>query len=188
MAYDEQLEREVLTIIRAAGQDGYVLRLEEIEAELRELESLDLDTIQKDSVSESVLESIRNNAPDIQVLNGLTGTSYYYCSKYLTETYARILVDKGEDPLVMIAEAVRENSRLYPRPIPISQFQGPPFDLTPEAAEEFLHLIENLDEFHDIDRTATSVGTIFLYSKKYLEPDHASMIAEWLDVGQADSP
>jgi hypothetical protein len=36
--------------------------------------------------------------------------------------------------------------------------------------------------------TMTSASSVFLYSTLYLEPAHASMLAEWLDVGQFDNP
>jgi hypothetical protein len=29
---------------------------------------------------------------------------------------------------------------------------------------------------------------VFLYSTRHLDPDHASMLAEWLDVGQYRNP
>jgi hypothetical protein len=48
--------------------------------------------------------------------------------------------------------------------------------------------MEQQAEYRDIARTITSIGTVFLYSNQYLDPDHASMLAEWLDVGQANNP
>ena len=40
----------------------------------------------------------------------------------------------------------------------------------------------------DIARTATSASGCYLYSTRHLEPDHAAVLAEWLDVGQFDNP
>lgn len=42
--------------------------------------------------------------------------------------------------------------------------------------------------YGDIAQIRTSVGTVFLYSASYLDPAHASMLAEWLDVGQFNNP
>ena len=42
--------------------------------------------------------------------------------------------------------------------------------------------------YGDIARTATSASGVYLYSTRHLEPDHAAMLAEWLDVGQFDNP
>jgi len=44
------------------------------------------------------------------------------------------------------------------------------------------------DAFKDIQQTTSSIGTAFLYSTIHLDPDYASMLAEWLDVGQASNP
>jgi hypothetical protein len=43
-------------------------------------------------------------------------------------------------------------------------------------------------DYQDIAQTTSSIGTVFLFSRLYLEPDYASMLAEWIDVGQAKSP
>jgi len=44
------------------------------------------------------------------------------------------------------------------------------------------------EEYQDIAQTTTSIGTIFLYSTRHLDPGHASMLAEWFDVGQFNNP
>ena len=44
------------------------------------------------------------------------------------------------------------------------------------------------EEYRDIVSTTTSTSRVFLYSTLHLEPDHASMLAEWLDVGQSNNP
>jgi hypothetical protein len=43
-------------------------------------------------------------------------------------------------------------------------------------------------EYQDIAQTTSSIGTVFLFSRLHLEPDYASMLAEWIDVGQSKSP
>jgi hypothetical protein len=44
------------------------------------------------------------------------------------------------------------------------------------------------EEFQDIALATTSMGRVYLYSTHHLEPDYASTLAEWLDVGQANNP
>jgi hypothetical protein len=44
------------------------------------------------------------------------------------------------------------------------------------------------EEYKDIERLSTSAGTVFLYSTLHLDPAHASMLAEWIDVGQFENP
>jgi hypothetical protein len=43
-------------------------------------------------------------------------------------------------------------------------------------------------EYQDIQQTTTSIGTVFLFSTLYLEPDYATFLAEWIDVGQVNNP
>ena len=40
----------------------------------------------------------------------------------------------------------------------------------------------------DIKFTTSSLGTVFLYSNKYLEDDYADFLAQYLDVDQVMSP
>jgi hypothetical protein len=57
--------------------------------------------------------------------------------------------------------------------------------------EEILTCLEKMSdqkEYQDIAQTTTSTGTVFLYSDIYLDPGYASMLAEWLDVGQFNNP
>ena len=121
-------------------------------------------------------------------LAGQDGSRSYYSSLSMTEAYAKIILGKQGDPLRLIAEIVRQNSEFYPRPVPVDTFTQPPFDL---SAEEVLNDLERMaenGEYGDIVATTTSTSRVFLYSTLHLEPDHASMLAEWLDVGQHNNP
>ena len=106
----------------------------------------------------------------------------------MTETYAMILLQKLGDPLRLIAETVRENSAVYPRPVPLDIFTQPPFDLTRQEVLNDLERMAAEDEYRDIVPTTTSASRVFLYSTLHLEPEYASMLAEWLDVGQFNNP
>ena len=134
-----------------------------------------------------IREAVQENA-DLREISARNGISYYYSTLNLSETYAGILVSKEEGPLSVIAQVVRENSKIYPRPVPLDIFSGPPFDLTEEEILDYLKRMGEQSEYQDIARTTTSVGTVFLYSSRYLEPDYAFTLAEWLDVGQANNP
>jgi hypothetical protein len=116
------------------------------------------------------------------------GIAYYHSVQSLSETYAGMLVWKSENPLWMIAEVVRTNSKLYPRPVSLDSFQKPPFGLTREEIVECLDTMAYHKEYQDIAQTITSAGTQFLFSTDHLDPDHALTLAEWLDVGQVNNP
>jgi hypothetical protein len=57
-----------------------------------------------------------------------------------------------------------------------------------EEIEASLEHMAGKEDFRDICRTTTSIGTAFLFSTLHLEPDYASMLAEWFDVGQFQNP
>jgi hypothetical protein len=112
----------------------------------------------------------------------------FYSSQFMTESYTRILLQKETNLLLLIAEVVRENSAVYPRPVPLDLFGDSPFNLTQDQLQGYLEQIAKEEGYRDIRQTTTSTGNIFLYSSLHLEPDYASMLAEWLDVGQFNNP
>ena len=132
-------------------------------------------------------ETVKQNEEVKEILDG-KGLSHYYSVQSMAETYARILIQREGDPLLLMAEVIRENSRRYPRPVPLTIFEESPFELTPEQILFCLKKMAGEEDYQDIEQTTTSIGTVFLYSRQHLEPDHAAMLAEWLDVGQSNNP
>ncbi len=88
----------------------------------------------------------------------------------------------------MMAEVIREHSRIYPRPVPIALFQCSPFNLTEDLIERALQEMSLQEPYRDISQVTSSIGNTFLYSKDYLDQDYATMLAEWIDVGQVQNP
>ncbi len=99
-----------------------------------------------------------------------------------------MLLEKQGDPVRLVAEVIRENSAAYPRPVPLDIFTRPPFDLSREQVLDCLKRMAVEEEYSDIVSTVTSASTTYLYSTLHLESDHASMLAEWFDVGQFENP
>ncbi len=135
-----------------------------------------------------VLKKLIDESKDLHALAAQDGARSYYSSDFMTETYALILIGKQGDRLRLIAETVRENSALYPRPVPLDFFTQPPFGLTRLEVLNELERMGSEEEYRDIVSTTTSTSRVFLYSTRHLEPDHATMLAEWLDVGQSNNP
>ncbi len=123
-------------------------------------------------------------------LHGLpgTGSSWYYSSDHMTEAYAKLLLHRQEGPLQLIAETVRQSASTHRRPVPLGIFTRPPFNLTRDQVFRSLAVMTETEGYGDIARTTTSASGIYLYCKTHLEPDHATMLAEWLDVGQCENP
>jgi hypothetical protein len=132
-------------------------------------------------------ETVKQNE-ELKEIVDAKGLVHYYSVRSMAETYAKILIRSGEDPLLLMAEMVRENSNRYPRPVPLTLFEDPPFGLTPGEISSCLNKMANQQGYQDIRQTTTSIGTVFLFSTLYLEPDYASFLAEWTDVGQANNP
>jgi hypothetical protein len=188
----QRREAAILAIgnhIRKASGEGRLVRIPEVLSELHRLDFLSREE-QEDANAESrsILEDALEKNEDLREATGKDGLPRYYSTRTMSDAYAGILFLKEEDPLTMMAEIIRENSRVYPRPIRLDAFTQPPFDLTLEGIEACLLRMENKEGYRDIVRTQTSIGTDFLYSTLHLEPDYASMLAEWYDVGQSRNP
>ncbi len=177
------------SFIRERSKEGRFAWMEEILSELLSrglLESENEEGHFDEAIS--ILDAALHRNEDLREWKGKDGFSRYYSSLAMSEAYATLLIRKEEGPLIMMAEVIRENSAIYPRPVPIDIFMESPFDLSREEILECLKKMREEAEYQDIAQTTTSAGTLFLYSSQHLEPDHASMLAEWLDVGQANNP
>jgi hypothetical protein len=184
----EPAPRIIAAMIRQSSEGGQLISEEEILCRAIEKGLFRPDAEDPAvEVGKALTKLIRENQ-DLHELTGQNGSRTYYSALSMTEAYAKILLGKQGDPLRLVAEIVRQNSAFYPRPVALDVFTQPPFDL---SAEEVLHDLEAMagaGEYGDIAATATSTSRVFLYSTLHLEPEHASMLAEWLDVGQQNNP
>ena len=112
----------------------------------------------------------------------------YYSSQFMTRAYARIMLHKRMGRLQLIAEVVRESSEINQRPVPLESFTRHPFGLNSREILDSLETMATAKEYGDIVQIATSASNFYLYSTRHLEPDHATMLAEWIDIGQFDNP
>lgn len=189
---ERKMEKEVcqfvVNMIQKKSEAGQLISKKEIFQNLIDQKVLKSDLPDKGSEFETLLRKTMEGNSDLREFPGKDGLPHYYSSQCMSELYLRILLHKGEDPLQLIAEIIRENSSLYPRPVPIDIFFDSPFDLTEEEILICLGKMSAQEEYQDITRTKTSTGAVFLYSSHYLDSGYASMLAEWFDVGQAENP
>ncbi len=179
----------VTGMIREKSKEGRFVLTEEVLSELLNRGFLESEKEEgRFSEVSSILEETLHRNEDLRERKGKDGPPRYYSSLAMSEAYATLLTRKEGDLLLMMAEVIRENSAIYPRPVPLDIFLEPPFDLAREEISDCLKKMGDQAEYQDIARTTTSIGTVFLYSNLHLEPDYASMLAEWLDVGQANNP
>lgn len=137
---------------------------------------------------EILLKKTIDENEDIRELVAGNGFRYYFSMRFMTEAYASILLKKQGDSLRLIADIVRQNTADYLRPVPLDMFMQSPFNFTYDEILEMVERMEDIKEFHDIRRTATSSFREFLYSADIMESMHASMLAQWFDVGQLENP
>jgi hypothetical protein len=185
---DEALVRAVADFIREKSMQGHLLSRGEITGHLAELSMPASSEGRLYVTPDGMLMKAMETNEDLMEVPVPEEEPYYYSAQYMTESYARILIQKKEAPLLMIAEIVRKNSMLYPRPIPVDSFQQAPFEMSEEEIKASLEQMAGKEGFRDICRTTTTAGTVFLFSTLHMAPDHASMLAEWFDVGQFQNP
>lgn len=143
-----------------------------------------------DAASQDDLEAMISEAAedDIKLMRG-TRDTYYFSENHMTATYALHLFRVMEkDPARMVADTVRDESRIYPRPTPAYIFLESPFNMTEAQLDGVLWQISQRNDMTDIKSTTVSNGALYLYSTLHLTVLHAETMAEWNEVGQAENP
>ena len=124
---------------------------------------------------------------DVAVFTAWDNKEYYHYKPQMSSLYARIL-STANNKMVQVASVVRESSRDYPRPVALEIFEYPPFLFEADALQQCLRDMAENPEYADIKFTESSVGTVYLYSTRYLDEDYAAFLAENEDVGAIASP
>ena len=184
----EAAPRVIAELIRQRSEEGRFILHNELFQILMERNLLMSGGDESGNTFKTVIEKTRDANGDLKEIPDKDGVPRYYSSQFMSEAYVGILLKREGDPLLLIAASVRENSAVYPRPVSLEMFGTPPFDLTPAEIQSCLEQMAGRDEYKDIEKITTSAEGVFLYSRSYLEPGHAAMLAEWLDVGQFDHP
>jgi len=127
-------------------------------------------------------------AADIMYIEGSKGL-YYFSTESMTESYATHMARVAEnDPLRLVADTVRDNSRIYPRTTDVREFANPPFLMAPWTIKDIAAKLAKNPEFSDIKSCTASNGAVYLYSTKYIEKTYAEGLTEWVEVGLPQNP
>ena len=119
---------------------------------------------------------------DVVVLEGKQGR-YLYDRTCMTDAYAHwAFLAAEDDDAVTFVDCVREESRTYPRPMPIETLENDPFRFSDERIFRMWDEVRMSGDYPDIQQTIASNGDIFFYSTRYLAPEYASSLAEWAAV------
>ncbi len=108
---------------------------------------------------------------------------YLYDTAEMTGAYARwAFLAAEDDPLVAFVYCVREESRVYPRPMAIESFANEPFSFDAATVEALYEQAAGCDDYADIGRTEASNGDVYFYSAEHLSATQAAALAEWHSV------
>ena len=162
---------------------------ERVRASSREGELLRLSVLMKEMPEDDPAVLISAvNADDIKKIAG-TRDTYYFSETGMTPAFALHLFRIEEkDPVRLVADTVRDESRLYPRPTYASSFLDAPFSMRQGELDETLNRIAMRPDTSDIKTCKASNGVLFLYSAEYLGDVHAQGLAEYIEVTQRENP
>ena len=185
---EDKAVESIVTLIQNKSKEGFLVSIEEIwDRWIDERQGVDTDEARGIELEAILTEELKAHR-DLRVIPDQESRPRYYSSRFMSEAYARILIRKEGDPLALIAETIRETSSLCSRPAPMATFSAAPFHLSLTEISACLQQMTQDPRFQDIRQTVTSIGTCFLYSTLFLDPIRASMLSEWLDVGQHQNP
>ena len=110
--------------------------------------------------------------------------SYYlYDSDLMTDTYAHWSFLSAEDnPLATFVDCVREEGRVYPRPLSESDLANEPFRMSASKVEETWGKLVESGEYPDIERCEASNGDVYFFSTLYMTRTLAESLAEYESV------
>ena len=124
--------------IKKKSQAGQIASENEIFQELLNQDILKGDREESQPFFKEALEETLNRYEDLEKLPDKGEGQRFYSSQFMTESYTRILLQKETNLLLLIAEVVRENSAVYPRPVPLNLFGDSPFNLTQDQLQGYL--------------------------------------------------
>ena len=132
-----------------------------------------------------------SSEPELKDIVSLRGKKdcYYYSKEKMTENYANMVFRIEEKDLLRgMAELIRKESNIYPRPTSLMTFYLKPFSFEKEFLKELVEKLQGASEYSDIEETKASNGAVYLYSNRFLTKNNAKSLAEWIEVGQYENP
>lgn len=180
----EQVQDKVALIadfIRDKSYEGILANAENLLDEPLSLEVDEVLTMIDDLKS-------REEFSDICIVKGAEKI-YMFSEQYMTKNYSKMMILVEEKDLFKtIAETVREESRIYPRPTDARLFNKAPFKLSKEEFYEVYEQLKKKEEYRDIQETRASNNALYLYSDKFLKKAHAASLTEWIEVEAEQNP
>ncbi len=127
---------------------------------------------------------------DVKLITNSRGGRYLYSGTFMTRTYAEVLARaEANDPLLTIAETVRDQSRIFRRPTNSRLFDAPVFRIDTESLDVYVAELLRRPEFADIKLIHASTGAPYLYSDIYIKSEEwVKSIVEREEVWKPENP
>lgn len=173
--------KEVAMIIRKESKIGHLTNIDTI---------IDFAEIELDD-AEKVISALNdeNEFIELKLIQDSEGKNYYYSANEMTDKYANIMMGlNNNDFLKLIADSVRYESKVYPRPTYLKQFTSSPYNFEENKLLEILDSINENSDYSDLKYTEASNGVRFIYSDRHMKPGYAKYLAEWIEVKQDEIP
>ncbi len=172
---------DAVLLIRNRSKKGQLTQVQDL------CEALEIETEELAPILAELSEE--NHLIELEQLLDKEGRTWYYSRSEMIPSYAATLLRTQEEDIVsVIAEAVRNESRIYPRATQINVFLDQPYRFSQEELDLAIARILEDESTQDIQRTASSNGVEFLFSTIHLTPFYAQRLAEWEEVGSKENP
>ena len=127
---------------------------------------------------------------DIKTVTAANGEMFFYSTRHMSDYFALVLARvAGHDPCATVAETVRDESRIYPRPTCVQLFLEKIFGINEEDLKEVVCMTLQRPEFADIKAMVhPTTGAAYLYSEKYLDGERAFMKMDYEEVIRPANP
>ncbi len=119
---------------------------------------------------------------DIAVIEGRSDT-YLYSRGSMTDNFAHWAYLAAEnDDVATFVDNVREESRVYPRPMLAKSFKNFPYRWSMERVEAAYEAVSGSGDYPDIERVVATNGDVYFYSTDSLSKAQAKALAQWYSV------
>jgi hypothetical protein len=127
---------------------------------------------------------------DIKAVTSPNGNVYYHSDRHMSGYYAVVLGRvAAKDPVATVAAMVRDESRIYPRPICIQFFMEPMFKIPPDSLKAVFDEMLQKPEYGDIKLMVhPETGGVYAYSSEYLGGETAFNLMHWVEVVKDANP
>jgi hypothetical protein len=127
---------------------------------------------------------------DIKTVTAATGEQFFYSTRHMSDYFAVLLSRvAAHDPCATVAETVRDESRIYPRPTCVLLFREKLFGMNEADIKEIVDKTLERPEYSDLKMMVHPVtGGVYLYSSQYVDGSTAFALMDWQEVGKDANP